>query len=172
MPVLDRERLDEIVTAVCDRLEGEWLLIGGALVALWLAPRRTTEDVDIMGLGGTTAERLALMQLAQSLGLPVESVNSAADFFVQRIPDWRDHLVPFRSGLKASVLRPTATLFLLLKIGRLDEQDLEDCRAVLATGEAIDRDRVARSIDSLPTAPNTEHAARRAELQRLLAEGR
>src|SRR3989442_906774 len=52
VPVLDRERLDAIVAAIGDQLEGEWLLIGGALAALWFAPRRTTEDVDIVGLRG------------------------------------------------------------------------------------------------------------------------
>ena len=84
-------------------------MIGGAIASLWFDPRRTTEDVDIMGLGGTPSERLALLELADSLGLPVESLNSAADYFVQRIADWRAQLVPFRSGAKGVVYRPTAT---------------------------------------------------------------
>ena len=32
MPTFDREQLDAIVTAICDRLEGEWLVIGGAML--------------------------------------------------------------------------------------------------------------------------------------------
>src|SRR2546422_846854 len=67
VPVLDRERLDAIVAAIGDQLEGEWLLIGGALAALWFAPRRTTEDVDIVGLRGDPSERVALLELADSL---------------------------------------------------------------------------------------------------------
>jgi hypothetical protein len=168
VPTFDRERLDALVSAVCDRLEGEWLLIGGAVAALWFDPRRTTEDVDIMGLGGTSSERLALLELADSLGLPVESMNSAADFFVQRIADWRAQLVPFRSGAKSVVYRPTATLFLLLKVRRLDERDLGDCRALVATGESFDRARVTAALDALPAPPDTALAARRAELRALI----
>ena len=105
------------MTAVCERLDGEWLLLGGALVALWLEPRRVTEDVDLIGLRGTADERYALMELATELGLPVEAVNSAADFFVRRIPDWRAELVELRRGAGATVYRPSVTLFLLLKLG-------------------------------------------------------
>lgn len=74
-----------------------------------------------------------------------------------------------RKGDKGTVFRPNATLFLLLKATRLDEQDLEDCRAVLGSGEAIDRDRVLRSIDSLPAATGPDQAARRDQLRRLIA---
>lgn len=166
--MLDRTQLDAIVTAVCDRLEGEWLIIGGAIAALWFAPRRTTEDVDIMGLRGEPAERYAILDFAVALGMPVESMNSAADFFVRRISDWRDHVVLFREGGKGRVYRPSATLFLLLKSRRLDERDLADCGALIATGEDFDRERVANAIDALPPAADAEVAARRAELRRLV----
>ena len=88
--MLDRDRLEELLQAMAERLEGDWLLVGGALVALWLEPRRITEDIDIVGLGGTQGERLSLMEFAESQGLPIETVNSAVDFFVQRIPGWRN----------------------------------------------------------------------------------
>ena len=169
MPTLDRDRLDAILTAVCERLDGEWLLIGGAIAALWFEPRRTTEDVDIVGLAGKPSERLALFELADSLGLPVESMNSAADFFVHRIPDWRSQLVLFRSGAKGRVFRPTATLFLLLKVRRLDERDLEDCRALIASGERFEATRVSEAIDALPPPADEDVAARRTELRRLVS---
>lgn len=168
VPVLDRDRLDAIVTAICEQLDGEWLVIGGAIVSLWLEPRRTTEDVDVLGLGGTPRERLALLELGDSLGLPVESLNSAADFFVQRIPDWREHLVRFRSGAKGTVFRPDGTLFLLLKLRRMDERDLDDCKALVASGEPFDRARILAAIGSLPAPSDATVASRRAELRRLL----
>jgi hypothetical protein len=68
---LDRAGIERIVAAVADELPGDRLLVGGALAALWLEPRRVTEDVDIVGLGGAGAERLALLELADRLGLPV-----------------------------------------------------------------------------------------------------
>lgn len=168
VPVLDRDRLDAIVTAICEQLDGEWLVIGGAIVSLWLEPRRTTEDVDVLGLGGTPRERLALLELGDSLGLPVESLNSAADFFVQRIPDWREHLVRFRSGAKGTVFRPDGTLFLLLKLRRMDERDLDDCKALVVSGEPFDRARILAAIGSLPVPSDATVASRRAELRRLL----
>lgn len=75
---LDRARIAEIVEAIADRLPGEFLLIGGALVALWIEPRRVTEDIDIIGFDGDSRQRLALMDLAHDLGLPIEAVNSPA----------------------------------------------------------------------------------------------
>ncbi len=78
---LDRARIERFLDAACDRLEGEWLLVGGAAAAIWFMDGRVTEDVDLIGLAGTPAERRQLMELATEEGLPVEAVNSAADFF-------------------------------------------------------------------------------------------
>lgn len=173
---LDRSRLDEIVSAIADRLDGDWLLIGGALVSLWLRPGRSTEDVDVIGLAGTPAERLALMNLAVDLGLPIEAVNSAADFFVQRIAGWREEIVVFRTGARGRVFRPTATLFLLLKITRLSASDLADCLAVIAEAgsaatERLDLPRVLGALDALPASTDHALASRRAELRRILMGG-
>jgi hypothetical protein len=167
--VLDRQRIDAILEAVAERLEGEWLLIGGALVATWLEPRRLTEDVDIIGLGGTAQERYALMELAGELGLPVEAVNSAADFFVRRVPGWRDQLEILCTGSRSTIYRPTVTLFVLLKMGRLSEQDLEDCRAALAhhdpSGAAVERARLLESIDALQPIDDPALIQRRDQLR-------
>ena len=167
---LDRSRLEEVVSAISERLDGDWLLIGGALVSLWLRPGRATEDVDVVGLGGTSAQRLALMKLAVDLGLPVEAVNSAADFFVARIDGWRDHLVLFRAGARGRVFRPDATLFLLLKIGRLSASDLDDCLALLADAgkawtEPLDGRRVLAAIDALAATDDAGLTQRRTSLR-------
>jgi len=115
---LDATRLEAIVQSVADHLPGDWLLVGGALVALWLDTRRVTEDVDLVGIEGSGADRLSLLGLARDLGLPVEALNSAADFFVHRVPDWRQQIEPFRIGKTGRVFRPSPTLFLVLKIRR------------------------------------------------------
>src|SRR3990172_11650529 len=104
---LDAARIDGIVQQIADRLPGAWVLVGGGLVALWLDRRRVTEDIDIVGIEGTGAERLALLGLAHDLGLPVEALNSAADFFVHRIADWREQTELFRRGRAGRVFRPT-----------------------------------------------------------------
>ncbi len=149
-----------------ERLEGDWLLIGGALAAVWLGVERRTEDIDMVGLGGTAEERIALMDLALGHGWPVETVNSAADFFVRRVPGWRDELELLHRGPGARILRPSPTLFLLLKLSRLSEADLGDCLALLARF-AVDAPRVRAALDALPPG-NADLAARRAELRSAL----
>lgn len=170
-PRLDRDRLEDIIQALGDRLDGDWLLVGGALVALWVEPRRVTAD-DLVGLGGTMAERLALMEAAEGLGLPVEALNSAADFFVRRVAGWREQIEPFRRGRRATIHRPTPTLFLLLKLARLSEQDLADCLAVLDHAGAqhltVDGERVLAALDALPDPDSPAHAARRQRLRNRL----
>jgi hypothetical protein len=140
---LDAARIDAIVQNVSDRLPGDWLLIGGGLAALWFDARRVTEDVDLVGIEGTGADRLSLLGLAHDLGLPVESVNSAADFFVHRIPDWREQLQLFRVG---------RTL-------------LDRCRS---DALSFDGDRVLAAMAALPATNDAELSARRSRLAEAL----
>lgn len=165
----DRARIQALLELAGERLTGEWLLIGGAAAAAWFAPVRTTEDIDLIGLGGSLAERLALMDLAASAAIPIEAVNSAADFFIRRIDDWREHLVLLHRGASATVYRPSATLFILLKLGRLSAVDLDDCLALLehceTSGETIDRARIRARLDALPPTQDASLVDRRARLR-------
>src|SRR5207248_11476848 len=54
----DRAAIERVVAAIADELDGEWLLIGGALVALWIEPRRVTEDIDVVGNSPDARQRL------------------------------------------------------------------------------------------------------------------
>jgi hypothetical protein len=170
---MDRARIEAVVDAIAGRLTGEWLLLGGALVALWVQPRRVTEDIDVVGLDTEGRPRLALLQLAHDLGLPVEALNSAADFFVSRVEGWRDEVEPFRKGAAGTVLRPTPTLFVLLKVERLSETDLADCLAVIARaaedGLRLDRERLIAAVDALPPRSDPAMLGRRASLRLALA---
>ena len=170
---LDRRRIETVVQAVADRLDGDWLLVGGALVALWFEPGRTTEDVDLVGIGGGAERRLELLGLASDLGLPVEALNSAADFFVERVPGWRDEVEVLRRGKRGTVYRPTPTLFLILKAGRLSDRDLLDCEGLLDKAAAeslpVDVSRVRAALDAQTPAEDEDLARRRARLRRRLA---
>jgi hypothetical protein len=128
---LDAKRLDALVQHVADRLDGDWLLVGGALVALWLDARRVTEDVDLVGIAGTGADRLALLGLATDLGLPVEALNSAADYFVYRIPDWREHLPLLRTGKAGRIFRPSAIRSALAELRPVEDAELMARRKLL-----------------------------------------
>jgi hypothetical protein len=176
MEAMDRKRLEFVLARACERLTGDWLLVGGALVALWVEGRRTTEDVDLIGMEGTQEERFALMSLAAELQLPIEAVNSAADFFVRRVAGWREELEPFLRGASATIHRPTPTLFLLLKVGRLSAQDLADCLAVIRKardeGLRLDGDRVTQAISALPSTSDSSVRVRRQQLLQALADER
>ena len=117
-------------------------------------------------MGG--GDRFALMDFALDLGLPVEAVNSAADFFVHRIAGWKDEVTLLHAGPTAKIYRPNATLMLLLKIGRLSARDLEDCELVLASGEAFDRSRVSSALSALPPTEDADLEARRTRLSALI----
>lgn len=169
----DRARIQALLELAGQRLTGDWLLIGGGAAAAWFAPSRTTEDVDMIGLAGTQDERFALMQLAADAAIPIEAVNSAADFFVRRVAGWRDQLVVLHQGPAATIFRPTATLFLLLKINRLSEVDLDDCLALVehcrVTGEVVDAARIAAALAGTAPTEDAELQARRVRLADALA---
>ena len=169
----DRARITAFLERAGAQLTGDWLLIEGAAAAAWFSTARTTEDIDLIGLAGTSAERLALMDLAVDAGLPIEAVNSAADFFVRRIDGWRAELVPLVRGPSATVYRPSPTLFLLLKLARLTATDLEDCLGLLAhcavTGEAVDAARVVGRLDALAATEDEALATRRMTLRTAVA---
>lgn len=169
---LDYSRLEELVQTIADRLEGDWLLIGGGLVSLWLDSRRMTQDLDVVSLEGTMERRYALMGLAQDLGLSIETINSAADFFVRQIPGWQDEIEAFYRGKKSTIYRPSPTLFFLLKAGRLSEQDLEDCAAmtrVASRGQLlVNVEAVVQFIEGLPVTNDPGLVDRRRDLVKLL----
>jgi hypothetical protein len=173
IPTLGRERIQALVGALADELEGDWVLIGGALAALWFASDRVTEDIDLVAVTDAPARRYALMDFALAHGLPLEAVNSAADFFLRRLPGWSDELELLHTGARGRIFRPTPTLFLLLKAGRMSEADLSDCLALVAlarrTGLDIDRARVLAHLAALEAPETPAAVARRAALVLALA---
>lgn len=163
----DKAAIERVVSAIADQLDGDWLLVGGALAAHWLEPRRVTEDIDIIGLSDPSA-RLRLMELVARLGLPIESVNSAADFFVHQIEGWDRELALLHQGARGRILRPTPTLFLLLKLRRLSERDLGDCLAAVRlareAGLPLERARIRAELAALGDTPDAALRLRRAAL--------
>ncbi|MBN2498799.1 MAG: hypothetical protein JXR96_29680 [Deltaproteobacteria bacterium] len=153
MRAIDSELLTEFLKLAGERLEGDWVLLGGTVLPALGIGDRVTLDIDIAGPpGGGQEQLLAVMEIAEDLGLPAEAVNPAAAFFLQRIRGWQKHLVLLHRGAGARIHRPDATLFLLLKLRRLSEADLSDCLAMLRfarrEGERLDRARVRRALSS------------------------
>lgn len=113
---------------VLDTLEGDWVLTGGALVAILVPHSRVTMDIDLCPIGELTNERrIALMKIAEASGMSIEAINPAADFFLRQIPDWQKSIVLQIRGAKGSLYRPSLYLYIRMKVGRLSESDVEDC---------------------------------------------
>lgn len=128
MKALDSKTLQRFLKLAAERLRGGWALIGGTVLPALNVDHRATTDIDVVGLDNPTqADTLKLMQLAEDLGLPIESINQAGAHFLLKIPQYSRHLVPLRKGKSATIYRPDAWLYCRLKISRFSESDLADC---------------------------------------------
>ncbi|MEQ8765586.1 MAG: DUF6036 family nucleotidyltransferase [Planctomycetota bacterium] len=168
---LTRQQIERVIRAVTDEIEADWLLVGGAAVALWYQESRSTEGVDLVEPSEAPSHRLELLKTAAALDLPIEALNSAADFFVRIVQRWDEDIVLLRSGARGRLFRPSPTNFLIMKLARLSEQDLEDCRALLSSTEVagpLDRKRVLEALAALPEAGDVSLDERRQELRRLI----
>jgi hypothetical protein len=125
---LDSRLLEQFIKLAGEKLTGEWLLVGGTLLPAVGIDIRSTVDIDIVSLGGGGGDsQLKIMELAESLGLPVESVNQAASFFVKRAGYQKSDLIVLHKGKSATIFRPSLELYWKLKLARLSETDVQDC---------------------------------------------
>ena len=170
--MFSKERIERLVETAGERLTGDWLLVGDALAALWFSSERVTEDVDLVAMSSRPEARYELMEFALETGLPLEAVNSAADFFVRRIEGWAEQIALLHQGSSARIFRPTPTLFLLLKSARMSDADLEDSLGLLEHANQnaleVDRARIVAYLDSLPAAESEPARARRQTLRSAL----
>ncbi len=132
MKNIDETLVKRFAKLTADRLSGKWVIIGGSVLPLMGAGHRVTNDIDLAGpKQATQGDMIRLYEIAEELGLPIEAVNQAASFFIQKIPGWEKNLVAVCKGTKGVVFRPTVRLFVELKIRRLSETDLADCIKML-----------------------------------------
>lgn len=172
-PRLDRKVLKKFLSLAGEKLTGNWVLIGGTLLPVLGSEFRTTLDIDLIGLTDKEkAQALQLMEIAEDLGLPVETINQAGALFLHRIRDFQTHLVPLHQGTRATIYRPDIALYIQLKIQRLTETDLTDCLEYIKLahrlGEAVDRKALSRLLKRrLDKNPTPEKLS---GLKRLLSE--
>lgn len=163
MSGFERDTIQRFLELAGERLSGDWVIIGGCVPHLLGIGTRTTVDIDIAGPDEAgMGQAVILMEVAEALGLPVESVNPSGAFFLHNIPGWDKDLVEIHRGGTATFYVPNTTLFLLLKIKRLSEADLDDCLQVLQHTRAH-----APPLDTAPL--DTTRVI--AEARRILAAG-
>ena len=130
--MIDLECYQKFVNSVADEISGDWLIIGGSLLAILGAHQRVTADIDICPIEKMNNDlQLELMNLAIKCGLSIEAINPAADFFVKKIPNWKSSIVLLKKGQKGAIYRPSLELYFKLKLARCSESDLEDCLSFL-----------------------------------------
>jgi len=129
MIALNSTLLKKFLKQAADTLDGEWLLVGGTLLPAVGLDVRPTVDIDLIGLGEKeSAQNLELMEIAEKLGLAVESVNQAAAFFLKKVGYKKSDLLELQKGRRATIYRPSVMLYWKLKLPRLSDADQLDCQ--------------------------------------------
>ena len=173
MTSLDAATLQHFLELAGERLEGDWVVIGGCVLPLLGVSHRVTVDIDVAGPDEADMTQMrVLMEIAEELGLSPTAINQAGSFFLRAVEGWQEHLVVLHRGAGATLHVPDATLFLLLKLRRLSETDLDDCLAMIehvrARGVDLESDRIRAAIrEHLEASPPPE---RRARLDALLRD--
>ena len=168
---MDKKIIQKFIQLLGEKVTGKWVIMGGSVLPLLDASTRHTQDIDVAGPSkATLGESLALMEIAQTLGLPIEAVNQAAAFFLHKIPGWDKEIILIYKGPKAEIYRPSSGLYVLLKLNRLSETDLDDCIKMIqyAYGhkEFFDAKKVEKAIKNF--IKKSEDTLRSNRLKKLL----
>ncbi len=172
--ILNKALLKKFVKLAGERLTGDWILIGGTVLPYLGAEHRTTTDIDFVGLGSKEkAQQFEVMQIVEDLGLPVETINSAADFFAHKQVKSKSQLVLLHQGGSAVIYRPNTELYFRLKLPRLSEIDAEDCVVWLRhlRPSKVELTAVAKLVQrELKTTREPQRIERLNQIRNLLAE--
>lgn len=166
--------LEKLVEKALQKLQGDWVIIGGTVLPLVGVEYRVTVDIDMIPMQDKGNDSLlSLMELADAIDLPVETINSAGLFFLKKIPNWQKRLVLHKESKKCRIYRPNFDLYLELKISRFSESDESDIIAYLRWHKEQDFDfnlEKAQQILQLEIkkTKNSELLKRLTKLQKLL----
>ena len=178
MKSINSKTLRKFIELAVKRLNGEWVIIGGTVLPLLGIDLRVTTDIDLIPLGNaqSNASVLELMRLSEELHLPIETVNQAGLYFLEKISDYRECLIVLKKSETATIYRPNVSLFVRLKIGRLSESDLSDCieliRFAKKSGEEIDVSMLRKELqqERRKLGISAEKQVRLSELEKVLFE--
>lgn len=149
--ILNKKVLSQFLDRAVEQLKGEWLLVGGTLLPAVGLDVRATVDIDLVGLSAKeSAQSLELMELAEELKLPVETVNQAAAFFVHKAGYTKSDLLPLRKSRNCVIYRPSLLLYWKLKLARMTETDAIDCQHYfnycVGQGDAMNRGEIKKAL--------------------------
>ncbi len=123
---LNNKILKRFLKIAGEKMNGEWVVIGGTVLPMLGVDHRATIDIDFVSKS-KKEETLKLMTIAEELGLSVETINQAGAFFLYQIPNFEKNLLLLHNGPAAQIYRPNLWLYIQLKIKRLSDSDVIDC---------------------------------------------
>jgi predicted nucleotidyltransferase len=127
--MINAKLMEKFLEKASQKLTGEWVIIGGTVLPLTGIEHRITVDIDIVNLNfnSSNQDSIQLMEIADELKLPVESINQAGAYYLSKMGDINEHLILLIKTKSCKIYRPDVFLFLKLKLERLSSTDLEDC---------------------------------------------
>ena len=171
MKSLDSQLLKVFLNKSATELSGSWLLVGGTLLPALGVDVRPTIDIDLIPISQRNNQgELELMRIADSLGLPVESINQSAKYFVEQIGYQQKDLILLIKGRKSKIYRPSFELYCRLKVARLTETDRTDIAQYhaycLSNGEISNLQNLKKFLEKLKKAEKNPNKKER--LQNLI----
>jgi hypothetical protein len=93
--MIDTQVMKQFLALANSRLTGDGVIIGGTLLPLLGINHRVTVDIDIINLDfkNSVDQTIELMDIAQALNLPVETINQAGSYYFSKMTDARDNLI-------------------------------------------------------------------------------
>lgn len=167
--MLSTKILHKLAEKISNELTGEWLIFGGSSLYLLGIDSRATLDVDIAPFeSSTNADMLKLMDIAVELKLPVETINQAGAFFLNKIENWQGRCKIFCKGKQGKIYIPELDLYIELKSSRLNESDFSDCISYLNYTKKMkinfDKENINKILRKAQVKANSEHKQRLAQL--------
>lgn len=124
---MDSKKMKLLLKDLFKTIEGDWLLIGGALLHTLNLTDRETLDIDIVSIKGSTEEdQLRCIDIALKHGLPPDAINFASTIFVKKQKNWKEEIILLYEGKRGRIYRPSKKLFRNLKKSRATDIDLLD----------------------------------------------
>ena len=171
--MLNKKLLQDLLIKMSDSLTGDWLIFGGTVPYLLGMDVRPTVDIDLASFSiSTNQDSLLLMNLVQEFGLPLETINQAGGFFLQKIPGWQEQVILLKAGKKSRIYRPNLELYLRLKSARMTEADVQDCLSYLdfayRNNEIKNLNLIVKNLEK--ACKDSQNAKATARIQQVISE--
>lgn len=130
----------------------EVIVVGGSAILLNYTFRNSTQDVDAW-VSGSAGFELAIRQVAEKYGLPVQWLNQdfiRTDSFSVKLREISVHYKTFRKTVEVRTVRDVYLIAMKLRAGRLYKNDLSDIIGILMENKqreiVIDYEAIRESV--------------------------